>query len=65
MMATADATNPVDPSGKISTSPPTGATDEEPEKPPEISYEVSILEDNLKVYLRAHAEGSLSISLED
>jgi uncharacterized protein (DUF342 family) len=65
MMTTADALTPADPSGQNSTSPPKGATDQEPEKPPEISYDLAVSEDNLKAYLRAHVEGSPSISIED
>ena len=63
-MSVVESLPSVDPSGQNSTSPPKGAMDQEPEKPPEITYDLAVSEDNLKAFVRAHVEGSPSISIE-
>ena len=64
MMTTAETLSPADPSGQLSTPLEIGATDQKPEKPPEISYELTVSEDNLKAHLCAHVEGNPPIDIE-
>jgi len=64
-MTTAETLSAAERAGQVSPPLVTGAPAQEPEKPPEISYELTVSEDNLKAHLYAPAEGNSPLNIED